>query len=111
MTRDWRRSRHSSISARARSGASSRRSWACQPIQLLQTRRLLLAKQLLTETRLPVTQIAFASGFSSLRRFNDAFNSRYGLAPTGLRKKAIDGLRQPGGGGDFDAATHLSTAL
>src|SRR5882724_339914 len=39
------------------------------PIQLLLTRRLLLAKQLLTETKLPVTQIAFASGFSSLRRF------------------------------------------
>jgi AraC family transcriptional regulator of adaptative response / DNA-3-methyladenine glycosylase II len=58
------------------------------PIQLLQTRRLLLAKQLLTETHLPVTQIAFASGFSSLRRFNDAFNSRYRLAPTGLRKAA-----------------------
>jgi AraC family transcriptional regulator of adaptative response / DNA-3-methyladenine glycosylase II len=59
------------------------------PIQLLLTRRLLLAKQLLTETRLPVTQIAFASGFSSLRRFNDAFKSRYRLAPTRLRKKAV----------------------
>jgi AraC family transcriptional regulator, regulatory protein of adaptative response / DNA-3-methyladenine glycosylase II len=59
------------------------------PIQLLLTRRLLLAKQLLTETSLPVTQIAFASGFSSLRRFNDAFNSRYRLAPTRLRKKAV----------------------
>ena len=68
------------------------------PIQLLLTRRLLLAKQLLTETRLPVTQIAFASGFSSLRRFNDAFNSRYGLAPTGLRKKALDGLGSPATG-------------
>ena len=56
------------------------------PIQLLLTRRLLLAKQLLTETTLPVTEIAFASGFSSLRRFNDAFGSRYGLAPTRLRK-------------------------
>ena len=60
------------------------------PIQLLQTRRLLLAKQLLTETRLPVTEIAFASGFSSLRRFNDAFNSRYGMPPTRLRKKAVE---------------------
>jgi AraC family transcriptional regulator, regulatory protein of adaptative response / DNA-3-methyladenine glycosylase II len=59
------------------------------PIQLLLTRRLLLAKQLLTETSLPVTQIAFASGFSSLRRFNDAFHSRYRLAPTRLRKQAV----------------------
>src|SRR5215831_11137073 len=59
------------------------------PIQLLLTRRLLLAKQLLTETKLPVTEIAFASGFSSLRRFNDAFSTRYGMPPTRLRRKAV----------------------
>jgi AraC family transcriptional regulator of adaptative response / DNA-3-methyladenine glycosylase II len=58
------------------------------PIQLLLTRRLLLAKQLLTETHLPITDIAFASGFSSLRRFNDAFGKRYRMAPTHLRKAA-----------------------
>jgi AraC family transcriptional regulator of adaptative response / DNA-3-methyladenine glycosylase II len=58
------------------------------PLQLILTRRLLLAKQLLTETKLPVTEIAFASGFSSLRRFNDAFNTRYGMPPTRLRRKA-----------------------
>jgi AraC family transcriptional regulator of adaptative response / DNA-3-methyladenine glycosylase II len=58
------------------------------PLQLIATRRLLLAKQLLTETNLPVTEIAFASGFSSLRRFNDAFVSRYRTPPTRLRKKA-----------------------
>lgn len=60
------------------------------PIQLLLTRRLLLAKQLLTETSLPITQVAFASGFSSLRRFNDAFNGRYGMPPTRLRRKATE---------------------
>ena len=60
------------------------------PIQLLLTRRLLLAKQLLTETALPITQIAFASGFSSLRRFNDAFIRRYGMPPSRLRKKATE---------------------
>jgi AraC family transcriptional regulator of adaptative response / DNA-3-methyladenine glycosylase II len=60
------------------------------PIQLLLTRRLLLAKQLLTETTLPITEVAFASGFSSLRRFNDAFNTRYGMPPTRLRKKATE---------------------
>ena len=59
------------------------------PIQLLLTRRLLLAKQLLTETKLPVTEVAFASGFSSLRRFNDAFSIRYGMPPTRLRKRAV----------------------
>ena len=58
------------------------------PIELLQTRRLLLAKQLLTETALPVTEVAFASGFASLRRFNDAFGRRYGMPPTRLRKAA-----------------------
>jgi len=58
------------------------------PIELLQTRRLLLAKQILTETRLPIIDVAFASGFSSLRRFNDAFSSRYGMPPTRLRRQA-----------------------
>src|SRR6201996_4311789 len=60
------------------------------PIQLLLTRRLLLAKQLLTETKLAVTEIAFTSGFASLRRFNDAFSTRYGMPPTRLRKKAVE---------------------
>ena len=67
------------------------------PIQLLLTRRLLLAKQLLTETALPVIEIAFASGFASLRRFNDAFNRRYGLAPSRLRKRTMAGSAPPAG--------------
>src|SRR5436190_907017 len=58
------------------------------PIELMRTRRLLLAKQLLTETALPVIHIAFASGFSSLRRFNDAFRTQYCMPPTRLRKQA-----------------------
>src|SRR3954449_6873954 len=61
------------------------------PIQLLQTRRLLLAKQLLTETAWPMAEVAFASGFSSVRRFNDAFTRRYGMPPTRLRRRAVDG--------------------
>ena len=61
------------------------------PLELKQTRRLLLAKQLLTETRLPVTDIAFASGFNSLRRFNDVFNARYRMPPSRLRKEAAAG--------------------
>lgn len=56
------------------------------PIELLQTRRLLLAKQLLTETKLPMTEVAFASGFASLRRFNAAFRTHYKMPPTRLRK-------------------------
>jgi len=68
------------------------------PIELVLTRRLLLAKQLLTETALPITEVAFASGFSSLRRFNDAFLGRYGMAPTRFRKSADDvgGAAAPG---------------
>jgi AraC family transcriptional regulator of adaptative response / DNA-3-methyladenine glycosylase II len=56
------------------------------PMELVLTRRLLLAKQLLTETGLPIAEVAFASGFSSLRRFNDAFSGRYGMPPTRFRR-------------------------
>jgi len=59
------------------------------PMEFMQSRRFLLAKQLLSETALPITQIAFASGFSSLRRFNDAFLNRYRMPPTRLRKKIL----------------------
>lgn len=57
------------------------------PIELIQTQRLLLAKRLLTDTNLPITEVAFASGFASLRRFNALFKERYRLNPTDLRKK------------------------
>jgi AraC family transcriptional regulator of adaptative response / DNA-3-methyladenine glycosylase II len=58
------------------------------PIDWAQTQRLLLAKRLLTDTRLPVTEVALASGFASLRRFNDCFARHYRLAPTDLRRAA-----------------------
>jgi AraC family transcriptional regulator of adaptative response / DNA-3-methyladenine glycosylase II len=61
------------------------------PIELVQTRRLLLAKQLLTETTLPIIEVAYASGFSSVRRFNDAFSGRYGIPPTHFRRAADEG--------------------
>ena len=56
------------------------------PVQLAQTHRLLLAKQLLTETRLPIVQVALASGFESVRRFNSLFKSHYRLAPSRFRR-------------------------
>ncbi|QDU61001.1 DNA-3-methyladenine glycosylase 2 [Planctomycetes bacterium Pan216] len=56
------------------------------PVGLAQTRRLLLAKQLLTETDLSAADVAFASGFGSVRRFNDLFRRHYQLAPTQLRR-------------------------
>jgi len=58
------------------------------PLQYLQTRRLLLAKQLLTDTQLPISQIALTSGFRSLRRFNAAFLGGYRMNPTRLRRTA-----------------------
>lgn len=56
------------------------------PVQYAQTNRLLLAKRLLTDTVLPVSEVAFAAGFSSVRRMNALFSERYGFAPTRLRK-------------------------
>ena len=58
------------------------------PLQYVQTRRLLLAKQLLTDTRLPVAQVALSSGFRSVRRFNAAFADSYRMNPARLRKAA-----------------------
>jgi AraC family transcriptional regulator, regulatory protein of adaptative response / DNA-3-methyladenine glycosylase II len=60
------------------------------PIELAQTQRLLLAKRLLRETALSLTDIAFASGFGSVRRFNALFKARYGLSPRAIRGKSID---------------------
>ena len=55
------------------------------PLQYVQTRRLLLAKQLLTDTALPVAQVALASGYNSVRRFNAAFVASYRMSPRRLR--------------------------
>jgi AraC family transcriptional regulator, regulatory protein of adaptative response / DNA-3-methyladenine glycosylase II len=55
------------------------------PVELAQTHRLLMAKRLLTDTALPIGEIAFASGFNSLRRFNTLFSERYRMPPTRLR--------------------------
>lgn len=61
------------------------------PLQYLQTRRLLTAKQLLADTALPITQVALISGYASVRRFNAAFVSHYGLNPTQLRRQGASG--------------------
>lgn len=82
------------------------------PMQYLQTRRLLTAKQLLADTDLPVTQVALTSGFASLRRFNAAFVQHYGLSPSALRRSGAPrelgsevrlGYRPP-----YDAAAMLA---
>jgi AraC family transcriptional regulator of adaptative response / DNA-3-methyladenine glycosylase II len=71
-----------------------RRELGASPVELVQTHRLLLAKQLLTETELPIVEVALASGFGSLRRFNALFRSHYRLAPRRLRRST-----KPGGEG------------
>jgi AraC family transcriptional regulator of adaptative response / DNA-3-methyladenine glycosylase II len=56
------------------------------PIAVAQTRRIHLAKQLIHETRLPMAEIAFASGFKSVRRFNEAFLALFHRSPRELRR-------------------------
>lgn len=58
------------------------------PSTVAQTRRLLLAKQLLHQTRLPMSDVALASGFASIRRFNEAFSQLYGRSPSSLRRES-----------------------
>jgi AraC family transcriptional regulator of adaptative response / DNA-3-methyladenine glycosylase II len=57
------------------------------PIAVAQTRRVLFAKQLIQDTQLSMTDIASASGFGSVRRFNDAFRKLYRRSPSELRRK------------------------
>jgi AraC family transcriptional regulator of adaptative response / DNA-3-methyladenine glycosylase II len=55
------------------------------PIAVAQTRRVLLAKQLIHETSLPMAEVALASGFNSIRRFNETFLQMFGRSPATLR--------------------------
>ncbi len=65
------------------------------PIGVHGTRRLLFAKQLLTDTRLPITEVALAAGFGSLRRFNATFKQAYRMAPRDLRRRPAATSAQP----------------
>jgi AraC family transcriptional regulator of adaptative response / DNA-3-methyladenine glycosylase II len=56
------------------------------PIAVAQTRRVLLAKQLIHETSLPMAEVALAAGFNSVRRFNETFLDLFGRAPATLRR-------------------------
>jgi AraC family transcriptional regulator of adaptative response / DNA-3-methyladenine glycosylase II len=67
------------------------------PVSVAQTRRVLLAKALIHETDLSMAAVALASGFGSVRRFNETFQALYGRAPSALRRRAErphgDGVR------------------
>jgi len=56
------------------------------PVAVAQTRRVHFAKKLIDETELPMTQVAMASGFGSIRRFNATFQKLYGRTPVDLRR-------------------------
>ena len=57
------------------------------PIAVARTKRAHFARKLLEETPLPMTEVAHASGFSSLRRFNDAVRAAFRATPTELRRR------------------------
>jgi len=73
------------------------------PLQYEQTRRLLLAKQLLCDSDRPMVEVAAAAGFGSLRRFNAAFVEHYRLQPGALRRGAADGAAD----GEGEGETHV----
>ena len=58
------------------------------PSEVAATRRVQAAKRMLHETAMPLSQIAFAAGFGSVRRFNEAFRATYSRPPSSFRKKA-----------------------
>jgi AraC family transcriptional regulator, regulatory protein of adaptative response / DNA-3-methyladenine glycosylase II len=66
------------------------------PIAVAQTRRVLLAKQLIHETTLPMAEVALASGFNSVRRFNETFQQLFGRPPASLRRIRDRGKREAG---------------
>jgi len=60
------------------------------PLALAESRRLALARQLIVDTALPLTEVAFASGYRSVRRFNAAVKARYARPPSAMRRGARD---------------------
>ena len=57
------------------------------PSEVAATRRIQAAKRLIDGTAMPLAEIAFAAGFGSVRRFNDAFRATYGRPPSSFRKR------------------------
>jgi AraC family transcriptional regulator of adaptative response / DNA-3-methyladenine glycosylase II len=61
------------------------------PVSVAQTRRVLFAKQLIHDTQMPMTDVAAAAGFSSVRRFNETFLQLFHRPPRALRRKRTSG--------------------
>jgi AraC family transcriptional regulator of adaptative response / DNA-3-methyladenine glycosylase II len=77
------------------------------PVALARTTRLQTARRLLAETAMPVTGIAFASGFASVRQFNAVFQQAFGQPPSALRARA----GRPRGGAEPGDGTWLTLRL
>jgi AraC family transcriptional regulator, regulatory protein of adaptative response / DNA-3-methyladenine glycosylase II len=69
------------------------------PIAVAQTRRILFAKQLIVETTMPMAEVALASGFGSIRRFNATFHALYRRPPRELRRSKLADGEQTGAEG------------
>ncbi|MDP1873771.1 AlkA N-terminal domain-containing protein [Phenylobacterium sp.] len=69
------------------------------PVAVAQTRRVLLAKQLICDTALPMAEVALASGFGSVRRFNETFQQLYARPPRDLRRRRGTEISAQAGGG------------
>ncbi|KJS09795.1 MAG: hypothetical protein VR73_01170 [Gammaproteobacteria bacterium BRH_c0] len=89
---------HDSEVLASRLGISSRymrkifqREFGVSPVEYNQSRRLLLAKQLLTDTRLSLSTVAMAAGFNSLQRFNATFREKYQMPPSKFRSREVAG--------------------
>jgi AraC family transcriptional regulator, regulatory protein of adaptative response / DNA-3-methyladenine glycosylase II len=72
------------------------------PIAVAQTQRILFAKQLIHETRLPMAEIAFAAGFTSVRRYNEVFHELFGRPPSALRRRNTAAASSSRGHGAID---------
>lgn len=68
------------------------------PIVVAQTRRVLFAKQLIHDTSLPMTEVALAAGFNSLRRFNEVFHDSFHRPPSSIRRKSTMNVPDVAGG-------------
>jgi AraC family transcriptional regulator, regulatory protein of adaptative response / methylated-DNA-[protein]-cysteine methyltransferase len=64
------------------------------PSEIAATRRVQKAKRMIDTTAMPLSGIAFAAGFGSVRRFNDAFRGTYGRPPSAFRERAKGSLRR-----------------
>ena len=60
------------------------------PLAVAHTQRLHFAKRLIDQTNLPMTHVATAAGYRSVRRFNDTFRRTYGRTPRELRRHSDD---------------------